>query len=241
MIFFGVIGCKFVFAQDFPPIAVNFDVNDTQIKAGDIITRTQEGLFRATISYDQNVIGVVGQTPILVFGKPTGVSVPVVYLGETLIRASNINGEIKKGDFITSSEKPGVGQKATQSGFIIGEALENFNEEDGLIMARIDIQYVNIGQSGILPKSFFPKILEEISGSGELPEIIRYLFSILLGGISLFAGFFGFVRTLQKGLEATGRNPLAKNSIRLVMILNLIGIGILAFAGLGLSLFVILY
>jgi len=38
-----------------------------------------------------------------------------------------------------------------------------------------------------------------------------------------------------------GRNPLAKESIRMAMILNLIGILILTMAGLGLALFVILY
>jgi hypothetical protein len=239
--FCGIIACKIIFAQNFPPIAINLEMTGTEINAGDIISKSNDGLSCASTSYDQNIIGVVGETPILVFGKPTTTSVPIVYMGETLMKASNINGEIKKGDFITSSQKPCIGQKATQSGFVVGQALENFNQENGLIMAKIGVQYVNIGQTGTTVKNIFFKLFEQLTYSGNLPEWLRYFFAILLGGGSFFTGFFWFAKTLQKGLEAVGRNPLAKNGIRLAMILNLIGVAIITLAGLSLALFVILH
>jgi hypothetical protein len=229
-----------VFAQDLPLIARNFEVADPEVKVGDIVSQTKEGLFRSNIPYDENIIGVVGEAPILAFGKPTPTTLPVVSFGETLVRVSNINGEIKKGDFITSSEKPGTGQKSSQSGFVAGRALEDFNQEEGLIKAEIDIQYqyapAETPVSGILGK-----IWGQLGKPENLPEVLRYIFALILGGGSFSAGFFSFVSALRKGIEAVGRNPLAKKGIQLAMALNLIGILVLTLAGLGLALFVILY
>ncbi len=232
--------CEIVFAQDSALIAKNLEVADPEVKVGDIVSQTKEGLFRSSIPYDENIIGIVGETPILVFGKPTTTTLPIVLLGETLVKVSNINGEIKKGDFIASSEKPGAGQKATQSGFMAGRALEDFNQEEGLIRAEINIQYqyapAKTPVSGILSA-----IWGQLGKPENFPEVLRYIFALILGGGSFFAGFFAFVSALRKGIEAMGRNPLAKRSIQLAMVLNLIGILVLTLAGLGLAIFVILY
>lgn len=229
-----------VFAQDPPLIAQNFEVTDPEVKVGDIVSQTKEGLFRSSIPYDENIVGVVGETPILVFGKPTPTTLSVVSFGKTLVRVSNINGEIKKGDFITSSEKPGTGQKANKSGFAVGRALEDFNQEEGLIKVEINIQYqytpAETPVSGILNE-----IWKQLKEPKNFSEVLRYIFALILGGGIFSAGFFAFVSALQKGIEAMGRNPLAKKSIQLAMVLNLIGILVLTLAGLGLALFVILY
>jgi len=87
---------------------------------------------------------VIGENPILVFGKETTTTLPIVSYGKTLVRVTNQNGEIKKGDFITSSNRPGVGQKATEPGFVVGRALEDFNEDEGIIPVFVNIQYLNL-------------------------------------------------------------------------------------------------
>jgi len=242
-ILFGI----FVFAgiglaQEEPAwIAKNLETADPEAKTGDIVSQTKEGLARSAIPYDENIIGVVGETPIMVFGKPTPTTLPIVFFGETLTKVSNINGEIKKGDFITSSEKPGVGQKATQSGFGLGRAMEDFNQEEGLILVFIQPQQITFP----LGRLAFGRLIEElVSGlkmPETIPEVLRYLFALLVGGGSFAIGFFSFIKALREGLTAIGRNPLAKNSIRTAMLLNLIGILILTLAGLGLAFFVILY
>jgi hypothetical protein len=63
-------------------------------------------------------------------------------LAEVLV--SNINGSIKKGDPITSSSIPGIGMKATISGVIIGYALEDLNQSEGLIKLRVSPTYLDI-------------------------------------------------------------------------------------------------
>lgn len=239
-IFIFLLLPKIVFVQDFSFIAKNLEVNDPESKVGDIIALTEKGLVRSNIPYDENIVGVVGREPILIFGKPTTTTLPIITSGETLVRVSNTNGEIKKGDFITSSEKPGIGQKATKNGFVIGTALDDFNQEDGLIKADVHICYQYIqGQAPMT--SIFSQLWKQLGKPENFPEVLKYIFALFLGGGSFFAGFFAFVHSLRKGVEAIARNPLAKKTIRLAMVFNLLGIIVLTLAGLGLALFVILY
>ena len=230
-----------VLSQKLPSIAKNLEINDPEAKIGDIISKTDEGIFRSSVAYDIDIVGIAAESPILVFGKPSTTTLPVIYLGEAMVRVTNKNGQIKKRDFITSSEKPGVGQKATQSGIVIGKALENSNQEEQLIKAEINIQYADIGLTKISPLGIFNKVIGEFEKAEDLPEVLRYIFAILLAAGSFFVGFFSFVKALHRGVEATGRNPLAKTSIRFAMVLSLLGIIILTLAGLGLAFFVIIY
>jgi len=237
ILFLGLlISAGIVFAQDLSLIATNLKVADPEAKIGDIVSQTKEGLFRSNIPYDENIIGVVGETPIMVFGKLTTTTLPIVSSGGTLTKVSNINGEIKKGDFITSFSKPGVGQKVTQSGFVVGKAMEDFNQEEGLIFVFVQPQRISLPSGRVVEE-----ILAGLKMPETIPEILRYLFALLVGGGSFIVGFFSFIKALREGVTAIGRNPLAKESIRMAMILNLIGILILTMAGLGLALFVILY
>jgi hypothetical protein len=228
------------FAQSLEIIAKNLEINDPEAKFGDILSQKDNGIFRADSPYDKNIIGVVGDSPILVFGKKATTTLPVIYFGEATIRVSNQNGKINKGDFITSSKKPGVGQKATENGFVVGKALEDFNQEEGLIKAIVNIEYHYVYADNVGGK-VINNILQKIGNAENVPEVLRYLFALIIGAVSFIMGFFFFVGALKKGVESIGRNPLAKKDIIGAMILNIIGIFILTFAGLGLALFVILY
>jgi len=240
LIFFGLfILIEIVSAQSLPSIAKNLEIDDPEAKVGDIISNTREGLFRSNISYDENIMGVVGETPILVFGKPTTTTLPIVFSGETLVKVSNINGEIKKRDFITSSNLAGVGQKATESGFVVGKAMEDFKGEEGSITMFVNIQYVTMEKPTL--GGVITTIVFGLGKPENLPEVLRYLFALLVGGGSFMIGFFSFIKALREGITGISRNPLAKKSIRMAMILNLVGISVLTMAGLGLALFVILY
>jgi hypothetical protein len=238
---FNLIFYQIVLAQGIPLIAQNFEIKDPEVKKGDIVSLKDGEIFRSNIPYDENILGVVGEKPILVFGKETTSTLPIVSYGKTLVRVSNRNGKIKKGDYITSSNRPGVGQKATESGFVIGRALEDFDKEEGLIQVFVNIQYLNI-EKGITPK---PHLVDELFSflktPENVPEVLRYIFGSFLAGVSFLFGFLSFVRSLREGIVGISRNPLAKRSIQFVMILNLIGIFVLTLAGVGMALFVILY
>ncbi len=234
-----LIFTELALAQGLPLIAKNLKVIDEKAKVGDIVSQTKKGLVRSSVPYDKNIIGVVGENPIMIFNKPTTTTLPIITWGETLVRVSNENGQIKKGDFITSSNKPGVGQKATENGFVIGKAMEDLKEKEGLITAFINIQYAIIEKpewGGVLAK-----IARGVAKPENIPEVLRYIFALLVGGGSFTIGFLSFVKALREGIAGISRNPLARKSIITAMTLNLIGISILTTAGLGLALFVILY
>lgn len=227
-------------AQELSLIARNLEITDPEAKVGDIVSQTEEGLIRANIPYDENIVGVVGENPIMVFGKEDYNTLPIISFGETLTKVSNVAGEIKKGDFITSSEKPGIGKKLEESGFAVGRAMENFNQEEGSILVFIQPQKIIIpsetAYGGVLNK-----ILENLNVPETIPEVLRYIFALVVAALSFIIGFLSFIKALREGLTAIGRNPLARGSIQAAMVLNLIGITILTLAGLALALFVILY
>lgn len=227
-------------AQELPLIARNLAVTDSEAEIGDIVSQAEEGLIRSDIPYDENIIGVIGRTPIMVFGKEDFNTQSVVSFGETLTKVSNAAGEIKKGDFVTSSDRPGVGQKAKDSGFVVGKAMEDFNQEEGLMLVFVQPGKI-ILPSEVMPGGMLDRIFSGLEVPETIPEVLRYIFALLVGTVSFIIGFFSFIKALREGLTALGRNPLAKGSIRTAIIINLIGISILTLAGLALALFVILY
>jgi len=232
-----------LFAQSKVQTAGYYLVIDKEAKVGDILAKSKEGLVRAKIPGDPNIFGVVVESATIILHKKTPDSLLVATEGEVLVRVTNKNGEIKKGDFITSSDIPGIGQKMTQSGTALGKALENFNEPEGTILVSLNIQYVSLPGGIEKPRlsDFFQLMIRHLEKPENLPMVLRYIFALLIAGGSFLFGFFFSIRTMQKGVEAIGRNPLAKRSIQLAVGLNLLGVIILTLAGLGIALFAILY
>jgi len=241
--FFLTLTAGQVWAANFLPQSASYlKTTDPEIEAGNIVSESEEGLIKSNAPYSEKIVGVVVEDSAVSFNKQTTSTILVASQGKALVRVGNSNGEIKAGDYITSSDNPGIGQKAKESGYVIGKALESFSEEKGKILVLLDIQEKEIGTlagSGFLEKGF--SFFKEIKRSDEFPKIARYLFAALVGGGSFLLGFISFVRTLQSGIEAIGRNPLAKKNIQLSLLINLLGIIILTGAGLGLAFFILFY
>jgi hypothetical protein len=221
-------------------IARNLEVVDPKAAVGDILSKAEGGLVRSPAPYDRDLFGVAVENPSIVLNQATDKTLPVVSYGEVLVSVSSSNGEIKRGDFVTSSSVPGIGQKATDDGFVIGKALEDLSGKEGKISVFVNIQYRSVEG-----RPSFGRIFSILSSSLEkpenLPEVLRYLFALLVGGGAFFFGFISFVRSLRSGVEAVGRNPMARTSIQIAMLFNLLGIFILTAAGVALSLFIIFY
>ena len=246
-VFLGVfIFVKLVFAyQGFPSFARNFQVVG-KARVGDIVSKTKNGVVSSHVPYSKEMIGVVvsREKPVFVFGKPSTSTVTVASFGKAMIRVSNIGGKIKQGDFITSSNKPGVGQKANRPGYVIGRSLEDFNGEEGFVMAEINVQYIN-NQNNIDNGASIKKVVnameKQLSMPENFPNVLRYGFAFISGAGSLLLGFFLLGGVLRTGIEAMGRNPLAKNSIIITVVLNLIGVALVMAVGFGLALLAIFF
>jgi len=197
---------------------------ETEAPVGSIVSYTSGKYILSFKTYDENIFGVVTDTPI---ASVEDINLEkyrlVVNSGETPVLVSNKNGEIKKGDFITSSETPGVGMKATSSGQVIGIALEDFitatSEETGFVTVFLNVKSQFIALSGTT------NVLSALKAGLESPFLspiitLRYILAALVTGASFVIGFVSFGRISGSSVEALGRNPLAGSSIRRVVFFN---------------------
>lgn len=244
-IFFLLICFVFVFAQEeifFSQSAIQLKIDDKEAEPGDVLVKKEGKLKRAEKPYDKDIFGVVATKPIVTFGKEEPGTMPVVTYGIALVKVTAESEKIKEGDYLTSSHKKGVAQKASYPGFVLGKALENFEGKEGLIKVFVYPHEANFEPEKSWTKMSFWEAVGRIISALEkdVPNVLRYIFALTVAAGSFLLGFKAFVASLREGIKGISRNPLAKGSIRFSMILNLIGIVILTLAGLAISLFIIM-
>lgn len=120
--------------------------NETGLFTKGTIISTENGTIRAELkmsgkAYDEYMIGVFSDR-VKTENNAMVKTNPLVSGGVTYVKCNSENGLVKKGDLITSSSEPGVGMKATESGIVLGLALEDASGSSGLVKIRIMIQYV---------------------------------------------------------------------------------------------------
>ncbi|QQR79618.1 MAG: hypothetical protein IPJ69_09695 [Deltaproteobacteria bacterium] len=141
-------------------------------------------LKKSTRAYSPKAIGVISTNP---FGEilgegvfdPDESPVPLALVGRVPVKVSTINGSIETGDYITSSNIPGYGMKATQSGPVLGIALEPLYNDSGTILMFIkqswfpgDTSEQCMNQRGkviIKPYTTFAEVTFDTKGS--IPDI----------------------------------------------------------------------
>lgn len=207
-------------------VAISVPISEKSVQDGDIITSTDQGYKLSTYKYDPSLFGVVTRVPA-VFVKDTTAknSTLVLSSGRAIVRVANINGEIKKNDYITSSEIPGVGAKADVNGYVLGMALEGYNNKNpkgvGKITVLIEPHY---NASFIATRTNVLQNIQNVVGNPLLSPLttLRYLLAALVAIASFILGFIYFGRIARTGVEALGRNPLAARMIQLGIILNVL-------------------
>ncbi|OGG05487.1 hypothetical protein A3D05_01485 [Candidatus Gottesmanbacteria bacterium RIFCSPHIGHO2_02_FULL_40_24] len=236
-------------------LAFTLPISD-KANPGDIVSLTgKEGTLEpAAVEYDQKMFGVVVESPAFVVR--TLDTHPVARSGVSFVNITTLGGPIKIGDFITSSAVNGHGQKADNfGGFMLGVALSDFDEKDG---ENYDFQDKKIKKGqikvevGIGPAS--PTLLKSSGGlfgtfkqllsalafnirtSKQTEKIIRYIMAAMVAVIVIFINFNTFGKNITKGIEAIGRNPLAKMSIESMIIVNVVLIALVSIGGIVLSL-----
>ncbi len=225
-----------LFAQNLPNlggVAINVEVADDQAGAGDIISVTKEGFRRSQTSYDIQMYGVIAAAPILSVAPKTEKTKALLTSGVTRVNVSTRQGAIEVGDFITSSETAGVGQKAITSGYVLGKALAKYDDkgQTGTIPVEVNIGYGEIKGGAAKIITSLPAAI--VANPENFQKIIRYILASIIGLIIFIISSFAFVRFMNTGLTALGRNPLAKKTIIAGMILSGTIVAILAIAGFG--------
>ena len=159
--------------------------------------------------------------------------------GVAQVIVSTKAGSIAVGDFITTSDNPGVGQKATKGGYVLGRALANYEKADsvGAIPVEIDIKYADAGSGSA--SGGFKGFLALISQPENFQNFLRYLVGFLIGAATFVGAVYAFVKFLTNGIVALGRNPMAKKTIISSMVISGLVIVVLAIGGFGVALYII--
>ena len=216
-----------VFAQEVSlGTAILVKINEKGVVDGDIVRSEKGGGYtRARVPYEPFLFGVVSTKPALyLYDKADQDNgLPVITTGKAYVRVNTEKGDIKRGDAITSSNTPGIGMKAEDNGYIVGIAEESYSEKDpkkvGKILVAVDPRFAQINSNLIatlfsLPRlSFSATILSPLNS-------LRYLVAGVIAAASFYLGFRFFGHVSTSGVEAIGRNPLARRSILISVFVN---------------------
>lgn len=233
-----------VFANIAYPIYINLP--QSEIREGSVITLKETGYALASVENDEDIIGVVSETPSVYYqGDTEGKNSYLVGGGVAHILVDTSNGPIKKGDYLTSSTKQGVGVKAITTGKVVGKALEDHTASStSLILANIKPERHDIYQeenniSGIgIRKAVGATTLRLLNIANlfalkEPSKAFRYILAILVTLLTIISSFLVFGRMVLKGIEGISRNPLAGRLIIFGIAIN----AVLTFMVCGLGIF----
>ena len=206
-------------------MAVSIQYAQDTVVDGDVVCASSDGGKPCVNEYDPAMYGVFSESPA-VFLEDSNLtnSKPVITSGKAFVRVSSVGGEIKKGDFITTSTKPGLGQKATKSGNILGIAMEEYVNSDTEATGKILVA-VNV-RPAIVAISARSNLIETLKQGLLAPTLtplasMRYVLAILVAVSAFVLGFVYFGRVAKSGVEAIGRNPLAGRMIQMNVMINM--------------------
>jgi len=227
-----------VFASTYD-FAISIPILDDGVEEGSIISYVDGEYILSIEAYDTNMFGLVSGDPSLYLeDRNLETYVLVGSKGEMDVRVSTKNGEINRGDYLTSSEIPGVAQKADKSGRVLGISLEEYKSGDpnqiGLVSAYVDIKS-HLKQES-LTENLLTVISDGLSSAFLTPlASLRYIMALIVTAITFAIAFLSFSRLTSRGVEALGRNPLAGSSIKSVIIFNFILTFIIIASGLAIA------
>lgn len=247
--------CIFIFLSFYLPASVYGQVTSSGIAQtvplnqnvveGDIICAYETGLAKCNQEYDSALYGVYTTNPAAIMEDPEMENgKPVVRDGLTQVRVNGQGGPIANGDLVTSSSTEGVGMKANANGFVLGTALDDYNPSNTEDTKTIQV-LVNIHPATTLSGSR-GNLIQFIRKGAAVPvfqpiESLRYLLAIIIILISFTLGLIYFGRASRAGIEAIGRNPLAKRVIQLTVFLNIVLTLVIVLVGLAIAYLVLVF
>lgn len=244
-------------SQDEFGVAYPVDIQiegDQSIENGMIVSHKNGSYSLSAEAYDRAIIGSVNLFPKIEYvaelpATSTSTSTPIISSGISPVLVSGESGPIDVGDLITASSEPGIGMKATKSGFTLGIATESFNgttiDDRGIINVRI-LKDFTFGEDTPDSETISNRLREVVSLSAiaaidDPQQVFQYVVAAFILVSAIVISFVSFSRTSQKGIEALGRNPLAQTSIITGIFVNIVVSIIIIGAGIAGAYFVVTF
>lgn len=205
-------------------VASSYLIDDKAAVAGDILINNSGQLVRAATEYDLRIFGVLTDTAVIVVRSSDPAAKAVVRSGMAAVNVTSANGAIKKGDYITTSATSGKGVKATISGYVLGTAMEDMADKTGVVTVSVRPEYAEISNARTLTRLInyiTGDVFRNVKDQGQLPMVMRYIVAGLVMLLCLTISFVTFARSVPKAIEAIGRNPMARSTIMLSLIISI--------------------
>ncbi len=238
-----------------------YQISDENYTAGDIIARIfpDNLLKRARKENNEYLLGVLVPKDLAVATyQETETEQFVAQRGVFPVNVTNLNGNIYPGDYITSSSIPGKGQKSVLTPEpTLGLAIEEYTPDKGTPFQyegatyysgqiRVDLSVIPEGQKTGALKDILAVIqqlglalISKVQTSEGANVFIRYALAAILTIITVYFAFRHFGVAILNGIEAIGRNPLARKHIQSAIIINAIIIILVSLSVVVLSLVII--
>ena len=230
-------------------VSQGYTTTETNLAAGTImgLSPNTNTAAPATSGKNYQLLGLVADAPLIALNDGSH-QVQIVVSGSAKALVSDINGEVKAGDKITSSPIVGVGMKATDAGQIVGIAqgdlAKSTTSSETITDKTGKSQTVHIGAVALqVSVSYYAGSSDQSALSSVLPPFILHTANGIAGQqvspvrvlISLIALVFGFAivgnmlqSAIRSNIIATGRNPLAKQALRRELVdISITALGIL--------------
>ena len=234
-------------------IARGFQAGDDEVVPGAIVSLesgTASTVELATLKNRGSLVGVVSAEALLEFvnGEP----IQVITGGATATLVSDLNGDIKAGDRITTSPIFGVGMKATESVVVAGTAQNDFDAtkakartitaKDGK-KSTVHIGTVSVlvspgffqledGQNALVP-SAFQNLANNVAGRSVSAVRVLVVGLIILLMLTVVAVLV--YSSVRSSIISIGRNPLSKSAVHK----SLYQVGVTAFGVLAFTVIVV--
>ena len=237
LILLTLFSSKIILAQiESSGIAVSIPIKEA-VEAGDLICSGGEGYGKCVGERNSSILGVVVDTPAASFESEGDDDVRLVQSdGNVIVKVTGKSGKISDGKLLTSSETAGVAQLAEKNGYVLGTALEDYESDDSNEVGKVLVS-INIHYSTSVAEGRGVNLLEDIKQAIIAPSLsplasLRYLLAFIIAIISFILGFVYFGRVVKTGIEAIGRNPLARKMIQITMLFNILITIVIVLAGL---------
>lgn len=247
--FILVLATSSLSARGASSIAQGFQTDDPGIVPGALVslkTGTANTIELSTIENTDRLLGVAGENSLIELSDGTS-KMQVVTTGEATALVSDINGEVKTGDKITTSPIAGVGMKALTSTLVIGTAQANLASVEtnthtvtdksgnkktvhiGAVAMQVDKVFYEASQD---QNSYVPPVLQNFANNllGRQVSPIRVMLASMLI-VFVFAAVVVLIYTsIRSSIISIGRNPLSENAVRKSLLqVGITSFGVMAF------------